>query len=449
MISRYLSLNEFGELALGLTLFYVFQVVATAGLPNLLTRETAKHHGRTPRLIANGLGASGGVSVFAALAMASSGLVMQYDTSTTIVIAILSCGLVPYALALVLEAGFRGNEQMHFIAYSNVIANVVKLGAAFFLLQNGYGIYWIAGLIAFVRWLIFVCDILFYLTVSKRSFSRLDVRCVKALLRHTSTFLGVDVVIACWSAVEALLLSKLMSPVEVGLYCCATQLLQPVGLVYRSIVGSVFPAMCRKAKRERQQLYLITRWMVAFLLLVGLPTTVLIPAFADVIIHVAYAKPEYQGAVPVMQIVSFAVVSQCFTVILGHALWAADRERDTLRIVVLNLIVNVIVSFILISTLGLLGAALGTLVVGWFNVWQHYVACKSELKKSPVDRQVLPSIGAALALAAVTWGGASLNRYVAAGLGVVVYVAVALALLAIAHGGTQKLRRSFFAPLLS
>jgi len=473
LTARYLGAQAFGQFSLGLLLVYVFQVLASVGLPNLLTREIAQRPNRTPRLVAGGLVAATLTSLMAMVAMIGTAAVMQYDRGTTLVIMVLSLGLLPYAASQVFEASFRGSQRMHLIAISNVVANAVKVVGAVWMLQQGFGTLWLAGLLVLVRGLILLTDMLLYFGWSGQRVAGWNRRFVVALARRSSTFLGIDAAIASWSAVDALILSKLMGELEVGLYCAATQLLQPASLVYMSIVGSIFPAMCRRSRQGQVPLFTLTRWMVAFLLMLGLPAVILIVAFADVILITAYADPEFLRSVPVMCIASFALIAQCFTTILGHALWAANREAVTLRIVVTNLIANIVISSITISTWGLVGAAAGTLLVSFLNVLQHYVAFYRATGHHAIDWQIASPLVAAVAMAAVMWclptslpeavlGYLPLaiqqwlfevvptpHRYVLAILGVVVYACVFVGLVSAAHGGPRKLRNGFFAPLVS
>lgn len=488
LIARYeLGLGAFGSFSLGLLLVYVFQVFASVGLPNLLTREIAQRVTRAPRLLSNGLVAASLTSLLAMLAMFVTPWIMRYDPTTSWVIVVLSLGLWPYAASQVFEASFRGTQRMHFIALANMIANTGKVLGAIWLLHHGYGVVELAGLLVAVRFLVLLTDMVCYFGWSGDRLVSWDRRYVIALVRRSSTFLGIDAAIAGWSAVDALILSKIMSPQEVGLYSAALQLLQPASLVYLSIVGSIFPAMCHRHRqsmsdlqglttsqaREQMQLYALTRWMVAFLLMLGLPAVVLIFSFADVILQLAYNDAAFVRSIPVMQIACFALITQCFTTILGHALWAADHEGETLRIVITNLTANLIISSITIYNWGLIGAVAGTLLVSFLNVLQHYLAYMKVLHKHPIDWQIVNPIVAAVAMVCVLGfvpnaiadgllGSLPLSlqgliaewlpnpqRYVLALLGVVVYAASILTLISVAHGGPRKLRDGFFAPLVS
>lgn len=449
MVSRYLGAKEFGQLSLGLLLLYVFQVLATAGLPNLITRSIARRPTRTARYLSHGLVTTAMSSVAATLLMLALPWLMAYDRDTATVISLLAMALAPYALALVIEATFRGNQRMHLIAVSNLLANSLKIVGAVYLLHSGYGIFAVAALLACVRGFILLSDLILYRLTFFDDWVGIRWSFVMALSKRTSTFLGIDVVIAVWAAVDALLLSKLMTEVEVGLYSAAAQLLQPVALVYRSIVGSLFPAMCAKAIGDVARLVEMTRWLSASMLLIGLPVAVLIPQTADWILWLAYQAPEFQRSVPVLQIAAVSLVNLCLTSILGHTLWAANRERATLRIVTINLLVHIVINAFLISNFGLIGAAVGSLLVACLNSAQHYWACYRLLGQHPVDHQVIIPLAATSIMALVVFTLDDHSRVLALSLGLTSYLLAVAVLLLIAHRGLRNLRRCFFAPLLS
>ena len=54
LVARHLGAHEFGQLSLGLTLFFIFQVLAVAGLKTLTIRQVTKDRTQTRRYFING-----------------------------------------------------------------------------------------------------------------------------------------------------------------------------------------------------------------------------------------------------------------------------------------------------------------------------------------------------------------------------------------------------------
>src|SRR5207253_2809438 len=83
-----------------------------------------------------------------------------------------------------------------------------------------------------------------------------------------------DGTLAVMSSLNILLLSKLASETEVGLYSAATQLMVPLLLVYQSMAQSIFPVMCRKVQSGYQSLKQIAEQAMELLLVLALPVVV-------------------------------------------------------------------------------------------------------------------------------------------------------------------------------
>ena len=448
MVSRYLGTREFGQFALGLLLFHTFQVLATAGLPTLLIREVAKNSTRAKRFFLNGSVAAGAAAVLAMLALVALACVMQYDTDTTFVILVLATGLLPFALALVAESLFRGCEKMHFIAWANVPANVAKVGGAWAVLEFDGGIVALATLVVGVRWLVLLIEwLLVPLCLNQNSQGRIRSRLVRAILARSAAFFGIDGITAIWGSVDAVLLSKLATETEVGLFCAAHQLLQPVALVNRSVVGSLFPTMCHRATATLSGLRDVTRWLIGFLLLFGLPAAILLVKFSDTALLLLYREPAFLETAPALTILVGVLIVQFFTTVMGHVLWAAARETWSLWMVTVALIVNVIASYLLVQQLGWIGAAWGALLTWLVNGAMHYVACRRILGAEPMDAVVLQVLCASVVMIGCLTLLGEMNTYAAAITACSGYLAVMGGFLTRDHG-IQKLPRSYFAPLL-
>src|SRR5439155_4603496 len=141
LVARHLGAQEFGQLTLAFTLFYAFQVFAVGGLKTLLIREVAKDRTQTARYFTNGCVIVTVTSLASVAAVWGFVRLVHYPSSTTLVILLLSLGLVPYTLSAICEGIFQAWEQMRYIAFVNVPVNIGKVGATFLLLSTNRGLY--------------------------------------------------------------------------------------------------------------------------------------------------------------------------------------------------------------------------------------------------------------------------------------------------------------------
>jgi O-antigen/teichoic acid export membrane protein len=247
-----------------------------------------------------------------------------------------------------------------------------------------------------------------------------------------------------------LLLSKLATEIEVGLFSAACQVLHPISLIYRSIVSAVFPAMCKRAIAQTSDLIEITRWLVTFLVLISLPAVVLLIPFAGSLVSLLYGADNMQQAVPLVQIIAGNLVIRTTNAVFGHSLWAAGNERVVLRIVTLNLVANIIVGYFLIRAYGVWGAAYTSLLIATFNGAQHWYACKQLLRAHPLDMTVVTPLFASAMMCVPILMLYGSNQAVAAALAVLVYAAsVGLIVLILQPRNLRDLPSRYFAPLVN
>ncbi|TWU34939.1 colanic acid exporter [Novipirellula artificiosorum] len=449
LVARYHGPRAFGQLSLGLMLFYVFQVFATAGLPTIVTRAIAQHSGRTDRYCANGLAAGALAGILSMLALFALAFSMRYDRDTTRLICLLGLGVAPYGMAIILESVFRGRECMHYIAIANVFSNTVKVVGAAALLTYGFDVMAIAVLLVGIRWLILVVEFSFYWKFLQVKRLRIQFRFVKRILLRSFTFLGIDAIIASWSSVNTLLLSKLATEYEVGLFSAACQILQPMALVNRSAVAALFPAMCKSYAMNSAGLRRITSWLAAFLAFFSIPVVVLLVSFAGPVVNLFYGGKDMQQAVPLIKVIASTLVIQSITSVFGNALWAAGRERTVLRIVSFNLVANIVVGFLLIRFYGLVGAAYTYLLISVLNGVQHWYSSNQFLQSSPLDRTVLAPLAAGAMMCLPIVFLASSDPITAAVVSIFVYVAcMGLFAMCCEHGSLRNLPARVFAPLI-
>ena len=371
LVARSLGAYEFGQLSLALTLFYTFQILAVAGLKTLVTREVAKHRERTDELLVNGSIVVLATALASMLVLGIFVRLMGYDASTASVVLLLSAGLIPYALSAICEAVFQGWERMRLIAIANIPVNALKIALSFAVLRMGLGLNWVILLlvssyvtIVVIEWVIVLAQI----TVPRIRF-RWSV--AVWLARSTITFLGIDGIIAITGSLNVILLSKFRGETDVGLYNAGTQLMVPVSLIYGSIVVSVFPLMCRRYEPTLQGIKRIGERVIELMLSVALPTTVGLFLLSRTAISLLYGSGLDRATLS-MQIMVWGLILSAMTSILGQVLVASLRERVTLRIVAIDLIVSVVAGVVLIWQFGYVGAAATALLTRAVDTFLHY-----------------------------------------------------------------------------
>jgi O-antigen/teichoic acid export membrane protein len=368
---------------------------------------------------------------------------MHYAASTAAIILLLSLGLLPCALSALYEAVFQAWERMHYIAYANVPVNLGKVCLALLLLLQGYGLYHLVilllashvAVVGIERWLLCRC-----MAVPR---ARLDLQFALTIIRATGPFLGIDVLIAIWAALNVVLLSKLASETAVGLYSAASQLMVPVMLVYQSIVWSLFPIMYRQFDVGLHRVKHVAEYVIELLLAIALPTTVGLFFLADSALVLLYGKDDFLLASGALRIMVWSLLLVALTQTLGQVLLASLREKTTLRIIAIDVLVNLSVGLILISQFGLLGAAITVLLTRAIDFLLHYVPVSRLFSNIPLGKLAWKPMVASVCMSVSLVGLRGQGMLLTAVTAGVVYAGVLLTLALWSTGSVRQLKAKY------
>jgi O-antigen/teichoic acid export membrane protein len=206
---------------------------------------------------------------------------------------------------------------------------------------------------------------------------------------------------------------------------------------------SLFPIMCRRFDIGLNRVKHAAEYMIELLLAMALPTTVGLFFLADSALVLMYGKEDFLLASGTLRIMVWSLLLVALTHVLGQVLLASLREKVTLRIIVIDVLVNLVVGLMLISQLGLLGAAITVLLTRAIDFFQHYVPVSRLLSNIALGelawKPVVASVCMGFSLVVVRGQGV-LPAVVSAG---AVYAGILLALALWSTGGVGEFKARY------
>lgn len=445
LVARELSTDAFGQMSLALTLFYAFQVIAAFGMQIMLTRAVANDQENSAKYLVNGLLVGLLTSLAAMLMLTTAVFLLDYPIDTRDVILITALGLLPFAMASVCEAVIRGREKMHLIAFVQVPVNLLKVLATCYLLWNGGTIFQVVGVIVGAQFLIGLA--LLAVTVRElrpRHSGLIDLSFMRLIVKQSTTFVGIDTVTAWWTSLNIVLLSKLTNETDVGLYNAANQLMVPLAIFYQSVMVAAFPIMCRKFSISGEGLKKVANRLIELLMIVAIPGTVGLIMVATPTLEFVYKKDGFIDAAVVVRITAAILIFKALTFAMGHVLLAGSREVTTLRIVIVDLIVGLLLGWILIGLFGLIGAAVAALLTRIVDFFQHLYPVRSIVANLDLRGVFWHPLLASLAMAFFLYLVSDRNLALNVVSGAIVYFVTLLAFESWSIGGIRKLPARYF-----
>ena len=398
---RVLGTVGFGVYATGAALVEVGRIVASAGLDYLVAREVASAPERAPSVARHAavLKVVGGVLVYLILI----GVVAMSDYPPLVmgVVLIVGTALFFENLSDTLDALFQGVQRMHVttVAFAVSAAFVFVSGAA--ALLAGLGVLGYAACFAggfVVRFAIMTRAATRDGLTQRGSLERHE---LGRMLRASVPLLGATVLAVVFHRMDLLMLGRMASAEQVGLYAAAVRIIDVVVLLPRILATAVFPALRRQLDDDPERLGTMvadaTRVSLVLCSVAGLAVWVLAPLALRLIPGV-----EFLPATDALRLMSWGIVLQGGAHMIARLLLAIEAERDFALVAAASLVTNLGLNLLWIPRFGIEGAATATLVSYAINVALYFVVAARRGRRVPLRRSVLGPLGAGVAAFVLT-----------------------------------------------
>ena len=373
-LARVLGKSGFGIFSFGLAFAFLFVIIADFGLSNLIVREISRNKKSASKYLSNSIIIK---LLLSAIAFVSAYLFLNIagysEEMKTIAYIMLGFTLIQSFTELC-YAIFRAFERMHYDAFIKILRMLILAGIIFYLIKNNYGL--LASSMAFLATEFIILIIAFFITYTrfiKISFE-FDYGFSKSLLKKSSLFFLSLVFSSLYMYIDVIMLSKMRSTAEVGIYSAATNIV--ISLIFIPLMygNSIYPVLSRFYVDSKKSLRLAYEKSFKYMLLIGLPVAAGIYILSDKIILLLYGK-EYAASAIALSILSGYLFLKFLNPVTGFTLMAINKQGSRLFSQGLAALINIILNLILIPLYGFVGAAFATLIteIAFFIAYTSFI----------------------------------------------------------------------------
>ena len=316
-----------GKFSILLAFLNIFQVMATFGLPRLITRNVARDYAQSNHYYWSGLAAQGTTTLVFMGVMAVVVALMPYPADTRWMLWVAVLALPLFTLYSLAGALLRAVEKMQYLVYAELFSATAQLLTAVALLSAGGGVIVLA--VIRVAGIGLAALMVLFAALRLRLIRRpqWDLQFSRRLLQESLDFFGMAGFDALTQRLDVLVLSVVAGEAATGVYDAAFQLIKVVMMLILSFTDAVYPTISRLYVRDRamfrQELRKYLKWGLAALL----PIVVGLTLLAPIIVPLFYRHRGYEAAVQVLQILAWAVLVYFVYIFLSRALMAGNRAR--------------------------------------------------------------------------------------------------------------------------
>lgn len=374
LTATYLGVDVYGEYSIVLAVAGTTVIAAELGVTSILAREISKYPDDADSLGGLLFRFRLATVVPAVLILAALIPFLPYNHDTKVALFVSLPGVVGLILGNFPNAFFQANLRLEYVAGLDVGARVLGLVAILLVRVLNLGLIGFVAIVA-ASYLI-TCIATFVLSGSFwRINTSFDWERAKPLIRSA---VGVGFAATIGLLVyrgDAILLSLLKTPRDVGIYTVAYRFVDQAFLLPGMFIATVFPIMTRTLHTDKAAAERVINRVFEFLVLSGVATTLFVYTLAPFLVQVV-AGDEFHAAVHPLRILSLAITLLFATPVFYNVLLARDWQRDLIAIGILLLIWDVSTNLFLIPRYGYNGAAVATIGTQGFALVILFIAAR-------------------------------------------------------------------------
>lgn len=368
-LARYLGPEQFGLLNYAGAFVAIFAVVASLGLNGIVVRNLVKMPDSADTTLGTAfiLQVLGGVMSFVLALITLSAIRPNDDTAKAVVVVL---GLVMILKATeVVKFWFESNveskytvcmENGAFLAFAAVKALLILTGAnlmAFVWATFAEGLLVAAGLLWVYSW---------------RGGQLLAwhgrYECAKILLKDSWPLILSGLAIMVYMRIDQIMLGHMMGDQAVGVYSSAVRISEVCYFIPMAITSSVFPSIIEARKKSTRDYYRYLQRLYDMMVLIAVAVAVPVSLLSHWITLYLFGD-AYVDAGPVLAVHVWSSIFVFLGVASGNWFLLEDMQVQAFYRTALGAVANVLANFILIPILGIIGAAVGTLIAQIFATY--------------------------------------------------------------------------------
>lgn len=407
-VARKLGSSGMGEFSLILSLFWIFQTIASMGIQPLLVREVAARPERTGDILSN----AGFLSVCASLVMSACmiGFAVIAEYSQTIQLALywMSLTLILSTLSIVIQAIFIAWEKAELVMIGMTWESAVRLGAGIFILIKGMGLISLAAVFAFSNFVSLFINLFLIRKHLGRFRFRILWKICKWLIRLVPTFAGISIFNTVFWHVGTVLMSKLTTMEQVGIYSASMRIVTVVKLVLQSYKVAIQPVAVKTFQQSMEAFKAFCQKSLKYVFMLTFPICAGVLVLSEQLLVLVFG-PEFLASANIFRIQVFILLSYGVTLVLASFLIASQNQRIDLRVNCVSMVVNIVLGYVLISRFGILGGAVSLLISIHLFTGQQIFFMNRHLFHLHFLQEAAPILTASVVMASLTWALSSIH----------------------------------------
>lgn len=367
-VARYLGPERFGLFNYSQSFVGLFAAIATFGLDGIVIRELVKDESKKDILLGTAfvlklIGAFLVISLVTLFTLFNSS-----DDNTNLLIFVISSALIFQSLT-VIDFYFQSKVRSKYVVFTNIIGLIISSLIKVVLILNKAPLIFFAFVIV-IDSVFLSIGLSFFYHKKKMSFRNWGFRKEIAfkLLKNSWPIVLSGIAVSFYMRIDQVMIREMVGNEQLGQYAAAVRLSEMWYFIPTIIVASLFPAIIN-AKKQSSELYDIRiQRLYSFLIIMSVVFALPMTLFSNKIVVLLYGK-MYSNAGEVLMVHIWAGLFVSLGVAGGQWLLTENLQIFSSINTAIGAIINILLNFILLKTIGIKGAAWATLIAYFFAAY--------------------------------------------------------------------------------
>jgi O-antigen/teichoic acid export membrane protein len=360
IIAKSIGPELYGRYTFGLSYILFYSVLSNLGIESLFIREAARDQ-KNINLIKDILPLKFLLSILNIAVIVLSVHLLGYPAETIQVIYVLCIGLFFQVLYECLLSVYRSLEKMYVIGLASMAFRSLSALIIVFAVYSGIGFWGIVSAFSLGNAFVFLGLLLFSYKSLGISGLRFRTETWLALIKQGFPFYASALLTMVYSRINILMLSKLTSELEVGLYMAAVTLVEGLYFIPTAFTTSIFPAFSRMHGGSADLFKSTYEKTTKFLIILTVGVSVGTILVAEKVILLIFGA-EFIRSADVLKIFIFFWVFTFFSQTQSTILFSIRKEAAQVKVMAWACLVNIGFNFVLIKSYGIIGAAYSVVI---------------------------------------------------------------------------------------
>lgn len=370
--ARYLGPSNFGLINYAASIVAFVAPVMYLGLNSVLVQEIVndeKSEGET-------LGTSITMSVISAgisiIGLAAFVTVANHNEKETFIVCMLYSLMLLFQAFDLLQYWFQAKLQSKYTSIVMLIAYTIVSAYKIWLLATQKTIYWFALSNVLDYAIIAISLLVIYKRIGNQKLCFSKKRAFH-LLSRSKYYIISNLMIMVFTQTDKIMLKIMLNESATGYYSAAVACASLSAFVFSAIIDSMRPSIFEKYNKSTSDFEESIITLYCIIIYLSLAQSVVLTLLAKPVILILYGK-QFAMTASILKLVVWYTTFSYIGSVRGVWMLATNNQKHLLIINILGALVNVGLNLVLIPKMGIMGAAMASLITQFFaNVILGYI----------------------------------------------------------------------------